>query len=100
MGLALSLEGTFDVNKVIVDTQEAGWGASIYVSDKTVDSLTSLSDWGDVRAQGSDLGKQHTFPISAVKGQSVLLWLTQLPVGQNNSGETKHFVDVSEVKVA
>ena len=30
----------------------------------------------------------------------MLLWLTQLPDGQNNSGETKHFVDVTEVKVA
>ena len=35
-----------------------------------------------------------------MKGQSVLLWFTQLPAGQNNSGETKHFVDVTEVKVA
>ena len=34
------------------------------------------------------------------KGQSVLVWLTQLPTGQNNSGATKHFVDVAEVKVA
>ena len=35
-----------------------------------------------------------------MKGRSVLLWLTQLPPGENNSGETKHFVDVTEVKVA
>ena len=42
----------------------------------------------------------HTFTFGGVKGRSVLLWLTQLPAGQNNSGEAKHFVDVAEVKVA
>jgi hypothetical protein len=53
-----------------------------------------------VRAEGSDLARSHTFDLDGVKGQSVLLWLTQLPTGQNNSGETKHFVEVAEVKVA
>jgi hypothetical protein len=100
VGLALSLDGDFDVSKVIVDTQEAGWGASIYVSDQPADSLTKLSDWGEVRAKGSDLPRSYTFETGGIKGQSVLLWLTQLPTGQNNSGETKHFVDVTEVKVA
>jgi hypothetical protein len=52
-----------------------------------------------VRAKGSDLPRQHTFETSGVTGRSVLLWLTELPAGQNNSGETKHFVEVTEVKV-
>jgi hypothetical protein len=84
---------------VAVEAQEAGWGASIYVSDQPVDSLTSLSDWEPVRAKGSDLAHSHTFEFDGVKGRSVLLWLTQLPTGQNNNGETRHFVDIAEVKV-
>ena len=31
-----------------------------------------------------------------MKGQSVLVWFTQLPTGDNG----KHYVDVTEVKVA
>ncbi len=100
VGLALSLDREYDVTKVIVEAQEAGWGASIYVSDQPVGSLAALSDWGPVRAKGADLPRSHTFTFDGVKGRSVLLWLTQLPAGQNNSGETKHFVDIAEVTVA
>jgi serine/threonine-protein kinase len=100
VGLALSLDNEYDVSKVIVDTVQSGWGAEIYVSDQPAANLVTLSDWGPARAKGSDLARQHTFEFDGVKGRSVLLWLTQLPTGQNNNGDTKHFVDVSEVKVA
>src|SRR5205085_3671565 len=60
-GLALQLDDEHDVKQVIVDTEQDGWGASIYVSDKAAGSLTTLSDWGAVRAEGSDLGRSHTF---------------------------------------
>ena len=96
VGLALDLNGAYDVQKLIVDTQRAGWGASVYVSDKSVGELTTLGEWGPVRAQGSDLDRSHTFTFDGVKGRSVLLWLTQLPIGENG----KHAVDVNEVKVA
>jgi tRNA A-37 threonylcarbamoyl transferase component Bud32 len=100
VGLALSLDREYDVSKVTVDTLQAGWGASIYVSDQPAGSLATLADWGPARANGSDLAKSHPFEFDGVKGQSVLIWLTQLPAGQNNGGDTKHFVDVAEVKVA
>lgn len=96
VGLTLSLDGSFDVSKVTVDTNQTGWGASIYVSDKPAGSLTSLADWGPARATGSGLDRSHTFAFDDVKGQSVLLWLTQLPVGDNG----RHYVEVAEVKVA
>jgi hypothetical protein len=96
VGLALTLNGEYDVSKVVVDTLQSGWGASIYVSDKPVGSLTSLADWGPVRASGSDLDRSHAFAVRGVKGQSVLLWLTQLPPGDNG----QHYVQVAEVKVA
>jgi serine/threonine-protein kinase len=99
VGIALTLDGAFDVSNVSVDTNQTGWGAEIYVSDQPATSLTRLSDWGPVRAKGSDLPRQHTFETSGVTGRSVLLWLTELPAGQNNNGETKHFVEVTEVKV-
>ena len=94
--LALQLDDQHDVKQVTVDTEQDGWGASIYVSDRAASSLTTLSDWGPVRAQGSDLGRVHTFDTGGVKGQSVLVWLTQLPKGDNG----QHFVSVSEVRLA
>jgi hypothetical protein len=100
VGLALDLNGEYDVRDVTVDALESGWGASIYVSGKPVSDLVSLSDWGPVLAKGSDLGEVHTFPTGKVKGQSVLIWFTELPVQDNNKGEPKHYLEVSEVKVA
>jgi len=96
VGLALSLDREDDVSKVMVDTPRAGWGASIYVSNKPVDSLTTLDDWGDALASGSDLDRANTFEFNGVKGQSVLVWFTQLPTGDNG----KHYAEVNEVKVA
>ena len=96
VGLTLDLHGEYAVQKVIVDTLQQGWGASIYVSDRPVGELTNLADWGPVRAHGTDLDRSHTFDTGGVKGRSVLLWLTQLPTGDNG----KHYVDVSEVRVA
>jgi serine/threonine-protein kinase len=96
VGLALSLDRAYDLTKVTVDALRAGWGASIYVSDKSVDTLTTLDDWGDARASGSDLDRTKAFEFSGVKGQSVLVWFTQLPTGDNG----QHYVEVTEVKVA
>jgi serine/threonine-protein kinase len=99
VGLALALDGRFDVHELTVDTLQSGWAASVYVSDQDVSSLTSssatLADWGPVRAQGADLSTSHAFDTGNVKGRSVLLWLTQLPTGENG----KHSVEVSEVSV-
>jgi eukaryotic-like serine/threonine-protein kinase len=96
VGLALSLDGEFDVSQVTVDALRAGWGASIYVSDQPVGSLIALDDWGQARASGSDLDRSKAFEFNGVKGQSVLVWFTQLPTGDNG----KHYVDVTGVKVA
>ena len=88
------------MRQVLVDTEQSGWAASIYVSDKPTGELTTLDAWGDARADGSDLDVHKTFETGGVKGRSVLLWLTQLPVNENNSGESKHFLDVTEVRIA
>jgi len=96
VGLAIDLNGVYDVSGVVVRTRESGWGAQIYVSGRPVGALTSLGDWGPARADGSNLDRSATFDTGGVKGRSVLLWLTQLPAGQNG----RHYVDVSEVTVA
>ena len=96
VGIALDLNGEYDVQKVTVDAQPDGWGASIFVSDKPVSSLVRLDDWGPARVDGSNLGNPHTFDTGAVKGRSVLVWFTQLPAGEVG----RHHVTVSEVKVA
>ena len=61
-----------------------------------VGDLVSLKDWGPVRASGTNLDRSATFDVRNVTGRSVLLWLTQLPVGANG----RHYLDVSEVTVA
>ncbi len=95
VGLAYDLNGDYDIRKVLVDTQQAGWGAEIYVSERPVGQLNSLGDWGPVRARGNDLGTSHEFTTDGVKGRSMLLWITQMPVGDDD----QHYVDVSEVRV-
>jgi hypothetical protein len=75
---------------------QRGGGATFSVSERPVSELTSLSDWGPVRAEGSDLDPSKTFDTGGVKGRSMLLWLTQLPAGDSG----KHYVDVAEVRVA
>jgi len=96
VGLALDLNSEHDLKKVLVDTQQIGWGASIYVSDRPAGELATLSDWGNAVAQGSDFDRSNTFETGGVKARSVLLWFTQLPEGDNG----KHYVSVSEVRLA
>jgi eukaryotic-like serine/threonine-protein kinase len=97
VGLAFDLHGEYDVGEVRVTTQQTGWGAEIYVSDRPVAALTTLPDWGTTpRAVGNDLPQSNTFEAGGVKGQSVLVWFTQLPTGQNGT----HYLDVSEVRIA
>jgi serine/threonine-protein kinase len=97
VGLAFTLDRDADISKVVVDTRQTGWGASIYVSDKPVDQLNTLPDWGRVQASERDISRtSHTFDTGAVKGRSVLLWLTELPAGSNG----QHYVEVAEVTVA
>jgi eukaryotic-like serine/threonine-protein kinase len=96
VGLAVSLDGAFDVRRVSVATQADGWGASIYVSDRPADELTSLADWGPARAQGSDLASVHDFDTGGVRGRSVLVWITQMPVDAGG----KYSVEITEVRVA
>jgi hypothetical protein len=97
VGLALSLDGEFDVRTVKVQAQQSGWGASIYVSNEDATSMRSLADWGPVRARGDGLPMSYTFDTggAGVKGRSVLVWFSQLPAGK----EGKHYVEVSEVTV-
>ena len=100
MGLALSLDREYDVTKVTVDTQKTGWGASIYVSDQPVDSLTSLADWGPARAQGSDLAEVAHLRVRRREGPVGAALAHPAAHRAEQQGETKHFVEVAEVKVA
>ena len=65
------------------------------MSDQDVAQLTTLDDWGPVRAEGSNLDAAHTFAVGGVHG----------PVGAGvvhtaaDRANGKHYVDVSEVEV-
>ena len=86
VGLAFSLDREYDVTKVIVDTQQDGWGASIYVSDQSPSEPHDPRRLGDGAGQRLRPRRERTpFEFDGVKGQSVLLWLTQLPAGRTTA---------------
>jgi eukaryotic-like serine/threonine-protein kinase len=92
VGLYVVLGRTTDVRTVDVETTKAGWDAAIYVTDTPG---TSLAQWGQPLAQGTDLGTHAHFTLKpATSGKAVLLWLTKLP-----SAAAGYALDVSEVRV-
>jgi serine/threonine-protein kinase len=95
VGLAVDLGGDYDLRAVTVDALLSGWSASIYVSQQPVSALTSLADWGPVRATGTDLAATHTFSVGSRTARSVLVWLTALPAGPSGRA-----LEIAEVKVA
>ncbi len=85
------------MQQVIVDTLRDGLGR-VDLRERPAGRTSSRRSPTGARSapSGSDLDRSHTFEIGGVKGRSVLLWLTQLPTGDNG----KHYVDVTEVRVA
>ncbi|HEX9504420.1 MAG TPA: hypothetical protein VGA62_00285, partial [Acidimicrobiia bacterium] len=95
VGLAIDLSGEYSLHEVTVDARSQGWSASIYVSQQPAVGLTSLADWGPVRASDTDLGPTHTFRVGSRTARSVLVWLTALPAGPGG-----HALEVAGVRVA
>ena len=92
VGLYVVLDRTTDVRTVDVETDKAGWNAAIYVADSPG---TSLAQWGQPLAQGTDLGTHAHFTLEpATSGKAVLLWLTKLP-----SAAKGYALEVNEVRV-
>jgi hypothetical protein len=97
VGLRFDLVGTYSLASVKVITKQAGWSGAVYVSTKDTATLTSLADWGDPVATGSDLATSHTFSITPSRSsRSVLLWFTALPRGADG----KDALAVAEVELA
>jgi serine/threonine-protein kinase len=93
VGLRIDLDGQASIRSVTVSTGQSGWSGEIYISDR---AGTALSDWGQPRAQGSDLGTKKTFDVGRASGKYVLVWLTALPTGADG----KRSLQIDEVTVA
>jgi hypothetical protein len=77
VGLVLTLDADAEVGTVLVNANEAGWSAQIFVS--AADG-TTLADWGAPRAESENLPVDARFELSpATTGRYVLVWLTHLP---------------------
>ncbi len=77
VGLVLTLDADAEVGTVLVNADEAGWSAQIFVS--TADG-TTLADWGAPLAELENLPVDARFELSpATTGRYVLVWLTHLP---------------------
>jgi serine/threonine-protein kinase len=76
VGLWVQLDASHDISAVTVTTLQDGWSAEIYVADQPGDTLAA---WGPARANGDNVPAVHTFALSNVRGQYVLIWCTQLP---------------------
>ncbi|MET0627181.1 MAG: protein kinase [Acidimicrobiia bacterium] len=97
VGLALALDPTSSVSTVTVSTRQNGWSGAIYVSTADVSTLTTLADWGDPVATGSDLSSPHTFTIDPSQtGRSVLVWFTAVPAHDDG----QQWLEVTEVELA
>jgi serine/threonine-protein kinase len=77
VGLVLTLDADAEVGTVLVNANEAGWSAQIFVSSA---DGGALGDWGAPVAQGENLDVDARFELSpATTGRYVLVWLTLLP---------------------
>ncbi|MEZ5203077.1 MAG: hypothetical protein R2701_01435 [Acidimicrobiales bacterium] len=86
----MSLERTSSVDRVELDTREAGWSVQVYAT--TGDLPTTLDGWGAPLASIADAdAASSALQFDAVDADHVLLWFTKLP----SSGA----VAVSEVTV-
>lgn len=79
VGLRISLPGEAQLVSMQVASPTKGWTAQIYVS---TGSPSSLQDWGSAIETQSGLPGDATFDLHNVKGDSVLLWITD--VGDSN----------------
>ncbi|MET0894539.1 MAG: hypothetical protein ABWY80_01675, partial [Acidimicrobiia bacterium] len=96
VGLRFDLDGTYALKSVKVIASQAGWSGSIYVSTKDGTSLTTLGDWGEAVATGSDVAATHQFTVEPSRSaRSVLVWFTKLP----NTADGQSLA-VSEVELA
>ena len=58
VGLRIELDGDATITSVTVKTNQDGWSGDIYVSS---DPGSTLADWGNPQASGTELGTSKTF---------------------------------------
>ncbi|MET0420595.1 MAG: protein kinase [Acidimicrobiia bacterium] len=98
VGLRFALDGTFALSSVKVVTTQAGWSGRIYVSKANGATLTTLADWGNPVATGSDVNSTYVFVVDPSQAsQSVLVWFTALPPAAPGQRQS---LAVSEVELA
>lgn len=77
VGFWLDLGSVHRVDRVEVDSPDAGWSAEVYTSDTVP---PAIAGWGPPAASDRGLGPRATLTLEpARRAQYVLLWITDLP---------------------
>ncbi len=86
VGLVLTLDRVRDLRQITIHTDDAeDWAVEIRVTTGVAaDAATGIADFGDIAGRGSGLGTVASIPLSA-EGDTVVVWLTDLGVGNQPS---------------
>jgi len=78
LGLAIHLDGTHVLHRLVVTSPTHGWAARTYVSNIAVPSGQPVRRWGSPTAHLGGINGDATFSLGGRSGQWVLLFLTYL----------------------
>lgn len=73
VGLALQLERSEGVNRLVVRSTSSRWAASVYLADKPG---RRLEDWGSPVASRREIDGDTTFDLGGRRAGALLLWIT------------------------
>jgi tRNA A-37 threonylcarbamoyl transferase component Bud32 len=77
-GLAIHLNASKKLVRLVVDSPTQGWAASTYVAAAAPASGSAVSAWGPPTDSAPDINGNGTFSLAGRTGSWVLLWLTNL----------------------
>jgi serine/threonine-protein kinase len=84
VGLVVELTDTASLAALTADASNAGWAASVYVSDTPANRLEG---WGQPAATRRALNGRAEFDLGGRRGRYVLLWITDLGEGTPSRAE-------------
>ncbi|MGZ4694501.1 MAG: protein kinase domain-containing protein [Acidimicrobiales bacterium] len=95
VGIVLTLTSAADLRRLNVASATQGWAASVYVLPSAGSLPTALSGWGDPVDQQTGINGDASFDLGNVRGQAILLWITDL-----GDGPPRVRAEIDELSVA
>ena len=95
VGIVITLTSAGELRRLNVASATQGWAASVYVLPSAGSLPTALSGWGDPVDQQTGINGDASFDLGNVRGQAVLLWITDL-----GDGPPRVRAEIDELSVA